>query len=51
MLHKVIWQAATDGTRTLRYRAGADAEALLDRRKSVDDATFMGDLKRQFGLA
>ena len=47
---EVIWKAATDGASTLRYRAGADAEELLNRRKLVDDATFMADLKKQFGL-
>lgn len=35
-----IWQAVTDGTDTLRYRAGDDAVALLDKRKAEDDQTF-----------
>jgi len=43
----VIWQAVTDGTSTLRYRAGADAVALLDRRKVQDDETFIGGIKAQ----
>jgi len=47
----VIWNAATDGTDTLRYRAGADAEMLLDARKAQDDATFIGGMKAQLGLA
>ena len=47
---EVIWQAATDGSATLRYRAGADAEALLDARKIQDDATFIGNMKAQLGL-
>lgn len=46
----VIWQAATDGTATLRYRAGADAVALLDNRKAQDDETFIGGIKAQMGL-
>ena len=46
----VIWNAVTDGTDTLRYRAGADAEELLDKRKDLDDATFIGGLKAQLGL-
>lgn len=46
----VIWTAATDGTPTLRYRAGADAEMLLTNRKLADDATFIGGIKAQFGL-
>jgi len=46
----VIWAAATDGTETLRYRAGPDAENLLDARKQQDDATFIGNLKSGMGL-
>ncbi|MGV6804438.1 MAG: SDR family oxidoreductase [Ruegeria sp.] len=46
----VIWQAVTDGTDTLRYRAGADAVELLDNRKALDDATFIVGLKAQLGL-
>lgn len=46
----VIWTAVTDGTDTLRYRAGADAEELLDNRKKFDDAAFIGGLKAQLGL-
>ena len=46
----VIWEAVTDGTATLRYRAGADAEQLLDARKQLDDAAFIGNLKAQYGL-
>lgn len=45
-----ILEAATDGTDTLRYRAGADAEQLLDNRKALDDATFISGLKQQLGL-
>lgn len=48
---EVIWQAVTDGTTTLRYRAGADAVELLDNRKALDDAAFIGGLKAQLGLA
>ncbi|WP_136442606.1 SDR family oxidoreductase [Pacificoceanicola onchidii] len=47
---EVIWSAVTDGTDTLRYRAGADAEELLSNRKALDDATFIGGLKAQLGL-
>ena len=48
---EVIWTAVTDGSDTLRYRAGADAEELLTNRKALDDATFIGGLKAQLGLA
>lgn len=47
---EVIWQAVTDGTDTLRYRAGADAVQFLDSRKALDDAAFIGGLKAQLGL-
>ena len=46
----VIWTAAHDDTDRLRFRAGEDAEHLLSSRKAQDDATFIGDLKRQIGL-
>ncbi|KZK88377.1 Serine 3-dehydrogenase [Pseudovibrio sp. Ad46] len=46
----VIYTAVTDGTDTLRYRAGADAVQFLDNRKALDDATFIGGLKEQLGL-
>jgi NADP-dependent 3-hydroxy acid dehydrogenase YdfG len=47
----VIWDAATDGTDTLRYRAGDDAHALLDARKAQDDANFIAGMKAQLGLS
>lgn len=47
---EVIWNALTDGTDTLRYRAGDDAVQLLNNRKTLDDATFIGGIKAQFGL-
>lgn len=50
LVAEVIWTAVTDGTATLRYRAGPDAVELLDNRKKLDDATFIGGLKAQFGL-
>ena len=46
----VIWNAVTDGSDRLRYRAGADAEALLTQRKNADDAAFIAGIKQQFGL-
>lgn len=46
----VIWQAGTDGTDALRYRAGNDAVELLDNRKAMDKATSIGRLKQQLGL-
>lgn len=45
----VIFTAATDETETLRYRAGADAEQLLDARASMNDTDFIQMIKNQFG--
>ena len=45
MTAEVIYNAATDGTDTLRYHAGADAEKLLDARNKMDDAPFIGMVK------
>lgn len=42
---EAIWEAATDGTGRLRYVVGADAEAVLDRRRALDDADFLAWLK------
>ena len=42
---EVIWQAVNATGDRLRFRAGADAEALLDDRKVQDDATFIGGIK------
>ena len=47
----VIWTAATDGTDTLRYRAGDDANWLLDKRKAETDVAFIGYLKQQLDFA
>ena len=41
----VIFNAATDGTSTLRYRAGQDAEQLLTARKTMNDVEFIGMMK------
>ncbi|MCB5198464.1 SDR family oxidoreductase [Loktanella sp. TSTF-M6] len=41
----VIWQAVTVPGDQLRFRAGSDAIDLLDRRKTQDDATFIGGIK------
>lgn len=41
----VIWQAANEFGDRLRFRAGPDAEALLDERKAKSDADFIGGLK------
>jgi len=47
---EVIYQAVTDGTDQLRYRATPDAVKRLSRRDAVDDATFFTGIKAQFGI-
>lgn len=42
---KVVWDAANEDSARLRFRAGADAVELLDRRKQQDDATFIDGIK------
>ena len=48
---ETIYRAATDGTDQLRYEVGPDAVHLLAGRRAADDATFLGGIKAQFGLA
>lgn len=50
LVAEVIWNAATDGSSTLRYTAGNDAAEYIANRKKLDDATFFGGLKAQLGL-
>ncbi len=47
---QTIYEAATDGTDQLRYPATPDALALLEKRSKEDDATFITEFKKQFGL-
>jgi NADP-dependent 3-hydroxy acid dehydrogenase YdfG len=47
---EVIYRAATDDSAQLRYPAGEDAEALVAKRKTEDDETFLGDIKSQFAV-
>lgn len=46
---EVIWEAATDGTSTLRYLAGEDAKAWVAARTSQDDEAFTAGLREQIG--
>ena len=43
---EVIWDAANETGGRLRFRAGQDAERLLDERKSQDDADFIDGIKK-----
>ncbi|MFT4848787.1 MAG: NADP-dependent 3-hydroxy acid dehydrogenase YdfG [Sediminicola sp.] len=46
----VIFEATTDERSKLRYRAGADAEYLLDNRKRMDEDAFVTMIKKQYSL-
>lgn len=46
----VIYEAATDESNQLRYTAGEDAKLFVVNRKQLDDETFIGGMKVQFGL-
>ncbi|WP_395703732.1 SDR family oxidoreductase [Aquabacterium sp.] len=46
----VIFTAATDGTHQVRYVSGADAEALLATRATLDDAGYLALVQKTFGL-
>ncbi len=46
----IIYQAATDDSETLRYRAGADAHQYLDNRQEIGDEAFVKGMKQNFGL-
>ena len=47
---EAVWQAATDGSDTLRYPAGQAAHAVLADREKLDDLTFYAKTKARFGL-
>lgn len=50
LVAEIIWEAATDGTNTLRYTGGEDARQYLASRKTLNDEEFIGQIKKQFGL-
>lgn len=47
LVAEVIYNAVTDGTNQLRYRAGDDANFLLDNRKKMTDEEFFGMMNSQ----
>ncbi len=49
LVAKVIFNAVMDGTDQLRYRAGEDAEFLLNKRKKMNDYEFFEMIKSQMG--
>jgi NADP-dependent 3-hydroxy acid dehydrogenase YdfG len=49
LVAEVIYNAVTDGTDQLRYRAGDDANFLLDSRKTMSDKAFFEMINNQMG--
>lgn len=47
---EIIYEAATDGKDTLRYRVGKDALYLLDARSKMSDDEYFAMQRQQFGL-
>lgn len=47
LVAQVIYKAVTDGTDQLRYRAGDDANFLLDNRKKMSDSEFFEMMNNQ----
>ncbi|MEQ9165272.1 MAG: SDR family oxidoreductase [Fulvivirga sp.] len=47
LVAEVIYTAVTDGTNQLRYRAGEDANFLLDNRKKMSDTEFFEMMNSQ----
>jgi len=47
---EAVWQAATDGTNTIRYIAGEDAKQFIAQRAAADDETFTAGVKQMLGL-
>jgi len=49
LVAEVIYNAVTDETDQLRYRAGDDANVLLDNRKKMSDSDFFEMMNNQMG--
>lgn len=50
LVAEVIYKAAIDESTRLRFRAGDDANFLLDNRKKMDEDEFVNMIKEQYGL-
>ncbi len=50
LVAEVIFKAATDGTDTMRYVAGTDAQEYIDSRNAIGDEAFVKEMKKNFGL-
>lgn len=47
---EVIYTAATDGSDTLRYTVGTQADGMIEGRRQADDASFIAGMTTQLGL-
>lgn len=47
---ETIFEAATDGTNTIRYTAGQDADVFLSVRRESTDEEYIEKVKKQFGM-
>lgn len=47
---EVIYRAATDGTDTIRYRAGDNADAFFSLRDGKTDEEYIASTRQQFGI-
>ena len=50
IVSQAVWEAATDGTKQLRYIAGEDARQLIAARKQMDDPAYLALVRSQMGL-
>ena len=50
LVAEVIYEAATDGTDTIRYLAGEDAKAMLANRLQVSDEEYLAGTRAMFKL-
>ena len=50
LVAEVIYEAASDSSRKMRYPAGADAHQYLSTRKAIDEDDFIQGIKDQFQL-
>jgi len=50
LVAEVIYDAASDNSRKMRYPAGVDAHQFLSTRKAIDEDDFIQNIKNQFQL-
>lgn len=48
---QIIYKAATDGSKQIKYVAGEDAQAMLSERNTLGDDAYVHELSRRFEMA